>query len=176
MEHAEVKFLLVREMGHTGRERLPERPVIGPFGKDFVDGGVVNGRLAMGVLRNGQALPLHPGIQHPQNEVKEAMIAEFARWTTFGHREVREDKCVELGFGELDGNGRGCWVFCRCSHGSLASCEDRCLPPTESGFPRYYKSLGQFAKPATSSIPNWTSVTCANKAHTTAAVGVAVMP
>jgi hypothetical protein len=25
------------------------------------------------------------------------------------------------------------------------------LHPTESGFPRYYKSLGQFAKPATSS-------------------------
>jgi hypothetical protein len=26
------------------------------------------------------------------------------------------------------------------------------LHPTESGFPRYYKSLGQFAKPATSSL------------------------
>ena len=36
MEHAEVKLLLCREMPHTGYERLPERPVIRPFGKDFV--------------------------------------------------------------------------------------------------------------------------------------------
>jgi DDE domain len=151
MEHAGVEVLLDRKMLHTGEERVPERPIIGPFREDAINGRVVNGRLAMGVLRNGQAFPLHPGIEHPQNEVKEAMIAKFALWTTFGHREVREDKCVELGFGELDGNGRGCWVFCLCSHGSLASCEDRCLHPTESGFPRYYKSLGQFAKPATSS-------------------------
>jgi len=67
MEHAEVKFLLIREMGHTGHERLPERPVLGQFGKDFVDGCVVNGWLAVGVVRNGQALPLHSSIQHPQD-------------------------------------------------------------------------------------------------------------
>src|SRR5262245_6942933 len=59
-------------------ERLLERPIIGPFGKRSIDIGVVNFRLARGTFRNGQALPLHPRIQHPQNEVKEAMIADFA--------------------------------------------------------------------------------------------------
>jgi hypothetical protein len=39
MEHAEVKFLLVREMPHTGHKRLLERPVIGPFGKGVIDVG-----------------------------------------------------------------------------------------------------------------------------------------
>jgi hypothetical protein len=31
--------------------------------KDFVDGRVVDGRLALGVLWYGQALPLHPGVE-----------------------------------------------------------------------------------------------------------------
>ncbi len=34
-------------------KRLPERPIIGPSGKDFVDGRIVNGWLALGVLRHG---------------------------------------------------------------------------------------------------------------------------
>ena len=73
-------------------------------------------------LRDGQALPLHPRIQHPEDEVKEAMIADFAPRTALGPREVREDKFGELRFGELDGNRRGYSVFCSCAHGSLASC------------------------------------------------------
>jgi hypothetical protein len=68
MEHAEIELLLDREMPHTGHKRLPERSIIRPFGKNFVDGRIVNGRLALGVVWNGQALPLHPRIQHPQNE------------------------------------------------------------------------------------------------------------
>jgi len=44
---------------------------IGPFGKDFVDGRVMDDRVALGVCRHGQTLPLHPGIEHPQDEVKE---------------------------------------------------------------------------------------------------------
>jgi hypothetical protein len=63
MEHAEVKFLLVREMGHTAQKRLLERAVIGPFGKGSVDGGVVDFGLASGVFGNRQALPLHAGIE-----------------------------------------------------------------------------------------------------------------
>jgi hypothetical protein len=125
MEYAYVEPLLFREMPHTGDERLLERPIIGPFGKGSIDVRVVNGWFASRACRNGQALPLHAGIEHPQDEVKEAMIAEFTLWATFGPREVREDKCVELGFGELDGNGRGCWVFCLWSHGPLASFEER---------------------------------------------------
>ena len=77
MEHAEIELLLGREMSYTGHKRLPERAIIGPSGKDFVDGRVVNGWLSIGVCRNGQALPLHPRIQDPQDEVKNAVIAQF---------------------------------------------------------------------------------------------------
>ena len=84
MEHGKIEVLLCREMPHTGYERLPERPVIRPFGKDFVDGRIVDGRLALGVLWYGQALPLHPGVEHPQDEVKDAIIAQFALRSTLG--------------------------------------------------------------------------------------------
>ena len=33
MEYAGVKMFLCRQMAHTGHKRLPERPIIGPFGK-----------------------------------------------------------------------------------------------------------------------------------------------
>src|SRR5207237_7809201 len=72
----------------------------------FVDGRVVNGRLALGVVWHGQALPLHPRIKHPQNDVEDAVIAQFALRSPLGHREMREDKCLELWFGELDRNWR----------------------------------------------------------------------
>jgi hypothetical protein len=75
VQHAEVELLCFGEMRHTGHERVPERPRIGPFGKDFVDGRIVNGRLALGVMWYGQALPLHARIQDPEDEVKDAMIA-----------------------------------------------------------------------------------------------------
>jgi len=84
MEHAEIKLLLDREMPHTGHKRLPERSIIRPFRKDFGDGRVVNGRLALGVVWNGQALPLHPRIKHPQNEVEDAVIAQFALRAALG--------------------------------------------------------------------------------------------
>ena len=108
MEHADVEVLLGRQMPHTGEERLPERPIIGPFGKDFVDGRVVDGRLALGIVRYGQALPLHPCVEDPQDEVKDPVIAQFALWPPLGHREVRQDKCGELRFGELDRDRRRC--------------------------------------------------------------------
>jgi len=38
MEYAGVEVLRVGEMPHAREERLPERPIIGPFGKNFVDG------------------------------------------------------------------------------------------------------------------------------------------
>jgi len=50
MKHADIEVLLGGEIGHTGEERLPERPIIGPCGKDFVDGRVVDSRLALGVV------------------------------------------------------------------------------------------------------------------------------
>src|SRR5215468_3668890 len=110
MEHTDIELLLDRKMPHTGHKRLPERAIIRPFGKDFVDDHVVNSRLALRIVWNGQALPLHPGVEHPQDEVKDAIIAQFALRSTLGHREVwREvwqDKCAELWFGKLDGNRR----------------------------------------------------------------------
>jgi hypothetical protein len=54
MEHAEIELLLDREMPHTSHKRLPERAIIRPSGKDFVDGRVVDGWLPIGVVRYGQ--------------------------------------------------------------------------------------------------------------------------
>src|SRR4029434_2924886 len=110
-------------MRHTGHKRLPERAIIRPFGKDFVDGRVVNGRLALGVVWDAQALPLHPRLTHPQNEVEDAVIAQFALRSPLGHREVREEKCLELRFGELDRNRRRCRLWCRGAHRAIASWE-----------------------------------------------------
>src|SRR5918912_711222 len=62
MEHTEVELLLGREMPHTGHKRLPEGPIISPFGKNLVDSCVVDSRLALGVVRDGEGLPLHPRI------------------------------------------------------------------------------------------------------------------
>jgi hypothetical protein len=84
MEHAEIKLLLGRQMPHTGHKRPPQRPIIGPFGKDFVHGRVVNGRLALGVVRHGQTLPLHPGVEDPQDEIEDAIIAQFALRSPLG--------------------------------------------------------------------------------------------
>src|SRR5262249_26938310 len=88
MEHAEVELFLCREMPHTRRKRLPEQLIIGPFGKVFVDGRRVDGRLALGVVWHGQTLPLHPGVEDRQDEIKDPVIAQFALWPAFGHREV----------------------------------------------------------------------------------------
>jgi hypothetical protein len=124
MEYAYIELLLVREMGYTGDERLLERPIIGPFGKRSVNVDVVNVRPASGTFRDWQALPRHPRIQHPQNEVKEAMIADFAPRTAPGHREVREDKCGELGFRQLHRDGHCVRIFGSCAHQMRASCEE----------------------------------------------------
>ena len=123
MEHTDIEVLLSGERGHTGHERLPKRPVIGRFGKDFVDRRVVDGRLAMGIFRYRQALPLHARIQDPQDEVKDAVIAQFALRASLGHREVREDKGRELWFGELDGNRRRCRLCCQCAYQAKPSYE-----------------------------------------------------
>jgi hypothetical protein len=41
MEDTEVELLRFGEMGHTGHKRLPERPIIGPFREDSVNGGIL---------------------------------------------------------------------------------------------------------------------------------------
>ena len=89
MEDTEVEFLGGREMGHTGHERVPERPIIGPFRQDFGDGRVVDGRVPIEVFRYGQTLPLHPGVEHPHDEIQDALRAQLTLWTPLGHGEVR---------------------------------------------------------------------------------------
>ena len=42
MEHTGIELFRGRKMPYTGDERLPERAIIGPFGKDFVDGRIVD--------------------------------------------------------------------------------------------------------------------------------------
>ena len=120
MQHAGVEVFLGRQMLYTGHKRLPQRSIIGPFGKDFVDGRVVNHWFALGVLRYGQTLPLHPGVEHPQDEVKDAMIAQFTLRSTLGHREVRQEKCLELGCRELDRNRCRYRLWCRRAHHAMA--------------------------------------------------------
>ena len=52
-----------------------------------------------GVFWHGQALPLHLGVEEPQDEVKDVMIAQFALWPPPGHRKMGQDKCRELALG-----------------------------------------------------------------------------
>jgi hypothetical protein len=83
------------------------RSVIGPFGEDFVDGGIVDFSLAVAIYGYGQTLPLHASIQHPQDEVKNPVVAEFALGTAFWHGKVGQDKLIELKFRELDWSRQG---------------------------------------------------------------------
>ena len=61
MEHAEIELLLCCEMPHTRHKRVPERPVIGPFGKDFVNRGIVESlnlsHVQGGVVHGGEFCP-----------------------------------------------------------------------------------------------------------------------
>ena len=56
MEDTEIELLLGREMPHTGHKRLPERPIIGPFGKNFVDGAPAAsaGKFTVSVQQGGR--------------------------------------------------------------------------------------------------------------------------
>jgi len=64
------------------------------------DGGG-GGGLALRIVRDRQALPLHPRVEHPQDEIEDPMIAQFTLWSPLGHREVRQDKCGELLFRKM---------------------------------------------------------------------------
>jgi len=55
-----------------------------------------------------------------QDEVKDVVIAQFALWATFGHGEVRQEKCLELRCGELDRNRRRCKLWCSSAHHAMA--------------------------------------------------------
>jgi hypothetical protein len=67
---------------------------------------------------------LHAGIKNLQDEVEDAKIAEFAFRATLWHRKVWQDKLMEVGFAELDGNRRRDGLFGGCWHDSMALFED----------------------------------------------------
>ena len=49
-------------------------------------------------FRHRQTLPLHAGVDDPQNQIEEVMVAEFAPGPAPGYGEVGEDKFGELSF------------------------------------------------------------------------------
>src|SRR5262249_47599058 len=53
-------------------------------------------KTARGGSRHGGAGPRHPRLEEQEDEVKDAVIAQFALWATLGHGEVRQDKCGGL--------------------------------------------------------------------------------
>jgi hypothetical protein len=120
MQDAEIKMSMRRQMPHTGNESLFKRAIVGPFDEDPVDGRVVDSGFAIAFPGHWQALPLHACVEHPQNEVEDAMIAEFTPRPPPRHGKVREDKRDELRLGELNGNRRRCWTFCHGSHREMA--------------------------------------------------------
>ena len=77
-------MLLGAKMRHTGNERLLKRAIIGPFRQDSVHICVVYFWLAMRIFRHGPTLPRHPRVEDPQDEVKDAMIAQFTLGSTLG--------------------------------------------------------------------------------------------
>jgi Transposase len=76
MEHAEVEFFCCCQMGPAGYERLLQRPIIGPFRIGVVDVCVMYCRLAMGVFRDGHALPLY-------RRTFGTMTRELLAWTAW---------------------------------------------------------------------------------------------
>ena len=110
-----------RCMPHAGDERLLERAVVSPFREHLVDDRVVDQGGPVAGSGYWQALPLHTRIEDPQDQIEDAVIAQFAFRPAHGHREVREDKCDELRPGELHGNRRRGLALCHIAHPDMAS-------------------------------------------------------
>ena len=121
MKDAEIKAVLLRQMPHAGDEGLIERAIVGPPGEHLVDRRVVDHGGPVASQGDWQALPLHTRVEHPLDQIEDAVIAEFAFRPALGHREVREDKCGELRLRELHGNRRCGAAFCHMARPAMAS-------------------------------------------------------
>jgi hypothetical protein len=108
-------------MGHTGDACLPQRPISSPFREDCVDGRVMDGWVATGLCRYGQALPWPPRREAPHDEVKDARRAQCALETSLGHREVRDDTSLARWGRALDRHRRRCRLLDCCTHQARAS-------------------------------------------------------
>ncbi len=123
VQDVEIKLAMLRQMPHAGDERLLERAVVSPFREHLEDGRVVDQGGPVGRSGYWHALPLHTRIEDPQDQIENAMIAQFTFRPTAGHRKVREDKCDELRPGELHGNRRRGLALCHMGHPDMASWE-----------------------------------------------------
>src|SRR5882724_5871915 len=82
----DIARLLVRELGHTGRERWLARPRRGPCGHGARHGRGRHGWWARRAGRPGPARPVPAGIAPPHEEGHEVRRAACARWTPCGPR------------------------------------------------------------------------------------------
>src|ERR1700691_5524094 len=92
MQDVEIKLVMLRQMPHAGDERLLERAIVSPFREHLVDRRVVDQGGPVAGSGHWQALPLHTRIEDPQDQIEDAMIAQFAFRPAHRHRQVREDK------------------------------------------------------------------------------------
>jgi hypothetical protein len=79
-----------------------------------------------GSARGGRGNPVpyrHTRVEDPQDQIEDAVIAQFALRPPQRHREVREDKCDELRPGQLHGNRCRGAEFCHIAHPGTASPE-----------------------------------------------------
>src|SRR5882724_5998113 len=125
MASTDIARLLVRELGHTGRERWLARPRRGPCGHGARHGRGRHGWWARRAGRPGPARPVPAGIAPPHEEGHEVRRAACARWTPCGPRAGRDDTGLARGCGALHGKGRGGGVCCRWMQGLLASFDER---------------------------------------------------
>src|SRR5208337_4332624 len=121
MQNAEIEVVLLCQMPDAGDECLIERAIVGPFCKHLVDGRVVDHGGPVACLGYRQALPLHTRVEYPQDQIEDAVIAQFAFRPAPGHREVREDKCDELRLGELNRDRRCGGAFWHLAHPDMVS-------------------------------------------------------
>ncbi len=150
MEHTGIALCLSRQRPHTGEERRPECPSISPCGKDVVDGRLVHGRCPVGVCRHGQALPVHPGGEDPEDEIADARRAPCALWARAWAsrgtaREMFRTPVRRVGQGLASLQVLVPW--CSSCNG-LRGGKGRCTGEAE--YFKYYKSLGVIEKLATS--------------------------
>src|ERR1700722_15867455 len=88
VQDVEIKLVMLRQMPHAGDERLLERTVVSPFREHLEDGRVVDQGGPVGRPGYWHALPLHTRIEDPQDQIENAMIAQFTFRPAAGHRKV----------------------------------------------------------------------------------------
>ena len=71
----------------------------------------MNGIGSVRCFRYRQTLPLHAGVEHPQDQIEDTVIAQFTLGPTPRHGEVGQDKFDELRFRQLYGNGGNRGLF-----------------------------------------------------------------